>query len=214
MNQSHFPDPSFDDLYRFDPALLTLRNQLEHLRPLHRIAFAVCCCERLFPCLLKVCQSQKAISSLRLILQRLWEHVAGSPIGKKECAKLLRQCDSLHFSSAASDSWWDATHAIDAMTAAIQASQEYSLDFSVLAANALRENVANVIRREILGPDYLLSPADTERLHTTIARHQLMTSEIAKQSIQIRFLTECDEMTNDNIALLRETCQEAEGIDN
>ena len=49
IEDSDIPDPEYEKTYSLLPELGKLREVLRPLSMRHRLAFALCCCERLYP---------------------------------------------------------------------------------------------------------------------------------------------------------------------
>jgi len=78
-------------LYEFD----VLEAELTGLSPVHRLAFAASCCERLLPnySLVKQEDGWGDPSILRNALNEVWSFLEGQPVNAKQIRQLLKVCD-------------------------------------------------------------------------------------------------------------------------
>src|SRR5207253_2719781 len=94
MGNLDLPDPSYQDTYRRLPYLAKLRDALSPLSFGHRLAFALCCCERLLPGFQRVMTLLGQPDLLRPIVTGLWQHVLGAEMTSAELAQSVVTCQA------------------------------------------------------------------------------------------------------------------------
>src|SRR6266536_358968 len=95
MGTADDPDPAYQQTYQLLPDLVNLRDALAPLSSRHRLAFALCCFERLYPCYQALAAFLRTPDLLRPILDQLWQHVLGQEMTDAEVKQGLATCLSL-----------------------------------------------------------------------------------------------------------------------
>lgn len=204
MDDSHIPDPSYEIRYRLVPELGQLRKVLAPLAIPHRLAFGLCCCERLYPRYLTLTAFLQVPDSLRLILNRLWQHIIGTQMTDSEIAQSRAACLSLSLGPEdCCAAYHDAVAAVDAAIATLDACRGFSLDYVVSAAECVRNTIDRALWLEqsaLAGG--VLDPEDVRRIDADISNHPLMVAERELETRQLRFLYECEQLREPEIAQL------------
>jgi uncharacterized protein YjaG (DUF416 family) len=198
------PDPKYEKTYRLSPDLSKLRDILSPLPVLHRLAFAVCCCERLYSGYQLHAAFLKTPDHLRQVLDRLWKHVLGKEMTEAEVEQGLATCMSIPLGEAGSCGHVDdAEDAVGAAYVTLDACRRYALDNVVRAAELARNKIDRPLwkrmAQEFKGG---VGPEQHRRIRDAIRSHPAMVAEIEKEATQLRFLYECEELTESVIAQL------------
>ncbi|MBV9124239.1 MAG: DUF416 family protein [Planctomycetes bacterium] len=205
MQEPEFSDHSYRELYRFIPDLARLRAALIPLSKSHQLAFALCCCERLYPgyqALVSVLHIQDLLGPF---LGRLWQHVLGQEMSEPEIAQGMAALRSIPLGKPESCAHFsEAVDALDAVFLTLKACRNYSLDHVVKVAECIRNRIDRPLWKGMaqqmvsgVGPD------EQRQIEDVIRSHPTMLAEIEKETAQLRFLYECETLTEEEIANLR-----------
>jgi hypothetical protein len=198
------PDPSYKETYRRLPELGKLRDTLSPLPSRHRLAFALCCCERLYPSYQALVALLQSPDLVRPILDRLWLHVLGQDVTDAEISDMLATCRSLRpGGECCREHLDDACDALGATYVTLEACRQHPLDNVVRAAEQVRNKTDRPLWKELAkGVVGGVGPEDYRRIEKAIRFHPKMVAEIEKEAAQLRFLYECNELTADTISQL------------
>jgi uncharacterized protein YjaG (DUF416 family) len=204
MENAEVPDPSYETMYGLLPELAKLRDALSRLSARHQLAFALCCCERLYPSYQAFVAFHQVQDRIRPILDRLWQHVLGHEMTEMEISQGLTTCRPPSFDNGKTCPPSDeACDALIATHVTLEACRQYSLDNVVRAAEQVRNQVDRPLWKELakekvegIGPDELTHIEETIRSHPT------MVAEIKMEAAQLKFLYECEELTDTHIRQL------------
>jgi hypothetical protein len=198
------PDPKYQKKYELSPELVILRDALKPLSYRHRLAFALCCCEYLYPSYQALATFIHTPDLLRPILDRLWKHVVGQQMTDAEVQRGLATCQSVELGEDnCCEHFWDAVNAADATIVTLNACKEHNLDNVVNAGELAREKVYQPLWREktdsIQGG---IPPDEGQQIRQAIRSHPAMVAEVEREAAQLRFLYECEELTEGAVAQL------------
>ncbi len=198
------PDPKYQKTYELMPDLAKLRDTLSSLPAHHRLAFALCCCERLYLGYQLYVASLGTIDSLRPILDRLWQHVRDNTMTHAEVAEQLAICVSIPLGEpGSSEHVDDAEDAVGAAYVTLDACRQHALDNVVRAAELVRNSIDRPLWKDMArSAEGGVGPEEHRQIRHAIRSHPTMIAEIQKESAQIRFLYDCEEMSEDAIATL------------
>ena len=204
MDDLNASDPTYQDIYRLLPDLADVRQMLTQLPQSHRLAFALCCCERLYPVFYaRTAVNTPAAACLRGILDRLWKHALGQEMTKAELDQALTTCRSLPLGNDGHSQAREAIDALDAVITTLTACQQHNLDNVVRTAEIIRNKVDRPLWREFSQQFPLGIGADEHRqIEYAIRSHPTMVIEISTEAAQLRILLECDNLTVEVIAQL------------
>jgi len=202
---STFPDPSYEERCRLSPELERLRASLQPLPILHRIAFALCCAERLYPAYRGVTCDGGSRDAVRSVLDRLWSHVCGTKTTSSEVHQALIICRAIHLDDSGGGALVrDAADAVDATICILQACDGHSLDRAVSVAQILRNKIDRPLWREMSNDlFYGTDPHGDSEIEARISSHPLMVAERNREAAELRHLYECDVLTSQNVNTLR-----------
>jgi hypothetical protein len=205
MNDSAFPNPSYELFYRLAPDLAQLRQTLVDLQQPCHIAFALCCAEKTYPILKAYAALHRLDDPFHAQLERLWAHVQGSPVSERDLVDALKLCSS--FSPDDQGGLRlnrDVVDAVSAIECAIRSCQTHSVDYAVTAASCVRNTIDRTLwkdsTRDLLGG---IEPEKTEEINAAIAKHPLMQAQRRWEADRVRYLRECEMLTKANIDVLR-----------
>jgi hypothetical protein len=204
MENSDIPDPRYQDTYRRLPDLAKLRDALAPLSIRHRLAFALCCCEHLYPSYQALAAFLQTPNLLRPILDRLWKQVFDQEMTEAEVEQALATCQSLQLGEDdCCEHFWEAVNAADATIVTLNACKEHTLDNVVRAAELAREKVFQPLWDEITDPNKGgIGPEEGRQIRDAIRSHPAMVAEVEKEAAQLRFLYECEALTESAVAQL------------
>jgi hypothetical protein len=204
MEKGDAPDPKYQETYQLLPELEKVRDAIAPLPIQHRLAFALCCCERLYPSYQALVDFLKTRDLIRPILDRLWTHVLGQDLHETEVEQGMALCSSIPFGEeGCSEYVQGAIDAVGAVYNTLRSCKEYNLDNVVSVAEIVRENVDRPLWNELaqqckegVGPD------EVGPIERAIRSHPSMITEIETEASQLRFLTGCGILTKTAIAQL------------
>jgi hypothetical protein len=97
----------------------------------------------------------------------------------------------------------DACDALSATYVTLEACRQHSLDNVVRAAEQVRNKIDRPLWKELAkGVVGGVGPEDYQQIENAIRSHPKMVVEIEKEAAQLRFLYECNELTDDTISQL------------
>lgn len=194
------------DLYQFD----ALEKELEGLPPLHRIAFAASCCERLLP-------NYNAFSRrgnwgdpsmLRTALNEVWQILQGKLVDVIIIHQLIKSCedaipDSDDFISP------NLIYDVEAQEAGIAVCVTLEACLSPTPQQIIRvaSCVTNTIDAFVPVIDKSFDNSwSLKKQYETIANHPLAVREMAKQSEDLHRLKQLEKLEPDFLEWLRTSC--------
>lgn len=189
------------DFFRLSPFLDGLRKELSALPTEHQAAFALYCCERLYP--LYVALSKKIGSSdasaLRTLLDQLWQRLHAGRMTQELIEGFLDQLQGIDLGEeACCDEWDGAVDAVGAVSLTLEAWRNESAASAARAAGNVLNRVHQRLMDEAVGSTYVLSADETLALTRRIEQHAAMKSvqerllEIVGVLKQWQSLTEAD----------------------
>ncbi len=204
MENPDTPDPTYQHTYQLLPELVKLRETLFPLPTCYRLAFALCCCERLYPGYKALTAFLQTPDTLRTILDRLWKHALGQEMTEEEIQHGLATCLSISFGVVdCCEHYWDGVDAVGATYVALDACRQHNVDNVVRAAEIARKKVDRPLWKAMaqqLGG--AVEPDEQTEIEEAIRTHPTMVAEIEKETEQLRFLYECEELTEVAVAEL------------
>ena len=166
-----------------------VKQELEKLSPMHRLAFAAACCERLLPTYNAFSRRENwgNPSLLRKALDEVWEVLQGKSVGAARISEL--KDDILHHEELSpdgdSDRWLcfddipEAQDVVDAIFKVLKACLEPSVE-QVVDVGDLACSTVEIF---ITGTDeYAKVRNNAEKEVNMLANHPLLVRELAKQS--------------------------------
>jgi hypothetical protein len=193
------------NLYKFD----ALEKELEGLPPLHRIAFAASCCERLLPNYNAFSFLEKwgDPSVLRTALNEVWQILQGKPVDAALIRRLIEDCegvipDSDDFTSANLIYDVEAEEAAIAICNTLEACLNPTLQQIIRVANCVTNTIDAFIPHGDKSFNISESKVGLKKLEEAIASHPLAVREMAKQSEDLRFLKQAEKLNPDFVECL------------
>ena len=183
-----------------------LKKELEKLPPMHRIAFAAACCERLLPNYNAFSRSANwgDPSVPRMALDEVWQVLQGKSVDNAKINELLEEI--LREDWEDSDELIDGDYAIEAVDAlsAIQTTLQACLEPSVELVRYVAKGAAGSVELFVANTDKSIlalryGPEERE----AIANHPWLVRELAKQSEDLQRLQETPTLDRDFLEWLR-----------
>jgi uncharacterized protein YjaG (DUF416 family) len=204
MNSKDLSDPSYQETYRLLPDLAKLREALSLLPTGHQLAFALCCCERLYLSYKDRAESLQMADQLRPILNKLWQHALGRNLTDAEITRQVELCAGIPLGDEDNQAnYRDAADAVDGTMAALESCRIYSLDNAVRTAEAVRNKVDRPIWKDLAGSVIGgVGPENLDAIERAIRANPAMQNEMETEAAQLRFLSECEELTEAKISQL------------
>ena len=188
--------------------LEALEQELAELPPLHRVAFAASCCERLLPNYSAFAREEGwgEPSALRTALDEVWQILNGKPADASRIGPLREDCmnailhDEEVFNSRHN---YEAQLAAIAISNALEACLAPTPKLVVKVAEGIVDTVTEFIRieKEIADPSWPEKPYEEQQ--EEIARHPFTIREIAKQREDLQRLKEIETLDRDFLEWLR-----------
>lgn len=188
--------------------LEALEKEIAGLPPVHRIAFAASCCERLLPNYSAFAREEGWGNPfvLRAALDEVWQILLGQPADAAKIDLLRENCKNaiLH-----DEEVFNSHHNYEAQLAAIAISNtlEACLDPApkvvVKVIEGAVDTISEFIRIEKENADPRWTDKPFEEQNKEIADHPFTVKEIAKQSEDLRKLKEIEILDRDFLECLR-----------
>ena len=193
-----------------------LERELEKLSPLHLVAFAASCCERLYPhydiFLRKIRDiGWNEANFMRAALDELWQFLAGKKIDMVKFNQLRSDCRGSYPSDYENEETPEAQRAADAILNTLELCLETTSQQAISVAAEIHETLFEYI-------DYLMCESDEDwenkshkQMKEIIANHPFTIREMGKQSSDLQRLKETPTLTREFLHWLR-TSSENGGI--
>jgi uncharacterized protein len=193
-------------LYEFD----ALEKELEGLPPLHRIAFAASCCERLLPNYNAFSRMENLgdPSVLRNALNEVWQILQGKPVDAALIRRLIEDCSDVIPDSDdfISPNWIydiEAEEAAIAICITLEACLDPTPQQIIRVASCVTNTIDAFLPHRDKSFNVSESKVGLKKLEEAIASHPFVVREIAKQSEDLRFLKQAEKLDRDFVEWLR-----------
>lgn len=191
------------NFYEFD----ALEKELEGLPPLHRIAFAASCCERLLPNYNAFYRLENwgDPSVLRTALNEVWQILQGKPVDAALIRRLIKDCEDVIPDSddfgGLSD--MEAQEAAIAICNTLEACLNPTPQQIIRVANCVTNTIDAFVPHGDKSFNVSESKVGLKKLEEAIASHPLAVREMAKQSEDLRLLKQAEKLDPDFLEWLR-----------
>jgi uncharacterized protein YjaG (DUF416 family) len=169
-----------DDFFRLSPFLAGLRDQLSSLSTAHQVAFALYCCERLYPSYLALAKriGSEGAGILRSLLDELWEHLHAPPVNEEQVERFENRLQGIELGEeACCDEWDGGVDAVGAVALALGAWSEGSAASAAKAAGNVLNRVHQRLMDEAVGRTYALSADEMMAVARRIEQQPAMKTE-------------------------------------
>jgi uncharacterized protein YjaG (DUF416 family) len=191
--------------------LEAVEKELTRLPPLHRVAFAASCCERLLPNYSAFAREEGwgNPAVLRTALDEVWQILQGKPADAARIGQLREDCihamkyDEYDEEILKSEYNYEAEQAAIAIYNALEACLDPTPQLAVEVARCVVNTVDEFIRalKEIANPSWYKKPYEEQE--EEIAHHPFIIREIAKQREDLQRLKEVETLDRDFLEWLR-----------
>ncbi|RCJ20519.1 hypothetical protein A6770_31380 [Nostoc minutum NIES-26] len=186
-----------------------LERELEAIPPMHRVAFAAACCERLYPhydILLRTIREDDwdGEDLFRVALDEIWQFLAGKKIDVARFRQLYSDCDQSYPSEYENVDTPEAQRAADAILNTLELCIDRTTQQTISVAKEIDETLfmyIDYLRCE--SEDEYLEDISHEELLETVANHPFTVREMAKQSEDLQRLRETPTLTAEFLQWLR-----------
>ena len=185
-----------------------LEKELEKLPPMHRVAFAASCCERLLPNYSAFAREEGwgDPSVLRIALDEVWQILPGKSANADRIGQLKEGCEGAmpDFDYLKKGLYaGQALHSADAIYYTLEACLDPTPQLVVKVGERVVDTVDEFIRilKEIADPSWLKKPYEEQ--DNEIANHPFTIREISKQKENLQRLKETETLTPDFLEWLR-----------
>jgi uncharacterized protein len=192
-------------LYEFD----VLEAELTELSPVHRLAFAASCCERLLPnySLVKQEDGWGNSSTLRNALNEVWSFIEGQPVNGKQIRQLLEVCEeTVPKADDVSESQYDveAQQAASAICFILEACLDPTPKNIIKVAKCVMNTIDGYLSamKDIEEPNWW-DEKSLEEQKEEFTKHQFVIREITKQSEDLQKLKNVKKLERDFLQWLR-----------
>ncbi|MEH2095803.1 hypothetical protein CDG77_03150 [Nostoc sp. 'Peltigera membranacea cyanobiont' 213] len=190
-----------------------LEQELETLLPMHRIAFAAACCEKLYPhydILLRIVREEgwDGEDLFRIALDEIWQFLAGKKVDVTRFRQLHFDCDQSYPSDYENVDTPEGQRAAGAILYTLELCLAPSVQQTISVAEEIHETLFEYI-------DYLRCESEDEysedisheELVEIVSNHPFTVREMAKQSEDLQHLQETPTLTTEFLQRLRTSCQ-------
>ncbi len=204
-NESGFFE-DIDPLHPPNPYLERVCRQLSILPHSQQLAFAICCCDRLYPSYREFIASTGGEDILRPMIESMWGWLGGEAVpGHVDVDEMLKKCLAVDLGpDETAANYWEAAAALSAVYLTLEAFQGNTLTNVAKVSETARDRVW-----ELLSFEYSASyggeiyPDDSARISEEIVSDPRMISEENKQLELFRYLLECETLTPDTIGVIK-----------
>ncbi|MEH2206379.1 MAG: DUF416 family protein [Nostoc sp.] len=184
-----------------------LERELEALPPIHRVAFAAACCERLYPhydIYLRAAREDDwdGEDLFRVALDEIWEFLAGKKIDASRFRKLYSDCDESYPDYENVDTP-EAQTAAGAILNTLELCLDPSVQHTISVAKEIDETLFMYIDYLYQSEDEYSADISHKELLEIVANHPFTVREMAKQSEDLRRLRETPTLTPEFLQWLR-----------
>lgn len=193
-------------LYNFD----ALEKELEGLSPLHRIAFAASCCQRLLPNYNAFSHQENwgNPSVLRTALDEVWQILQGKPVDATLIRRLIEDCSDVipdldDFTSPNLIYDVEAQEAAIAICNTLEACLDPTSQQIIKVARCITNTLDAFIPYGDKSFNISESKVGLEKLQEAIASHPLAGREMTKQNEDLHRLNQAKKLDRDFVEWLR-----------
>lgn len=187
-----------------------VKQELEKLPPMHRVAFAAACCERLWPTYNAFCRRENwgNPALLRKALDEVWQVLQGKSVDAARISELkddIQQREDI-CPDYESDRWLCADYLIEAQDAvnAIINTLQACLEPSVEQVYGVGHYASATVESFLVqAEEYAEIFNDAEKQINMLANHPWLTKELAKQSEDLQRLQSTQTLERDFLEWLR-----------
>ncbi|MDF5712160.1 MAG: DUF416 family protein [Nostoc sp. S4] len=175
-----------------------LERELEAFPPMHRVAFAAACCERLYPhynILLRTIREDdwNGEDLFRVALDEIWQFLAGKKVDASRFRQLYSDCDQSYPSDYENVETPEGQRAADAILNTLELCLDPTAQQTILVAKQIHQTLFEYI-------DYLTCESEDENSEDVseeeiVTNHPLTVREMAKQSEDLQRLRETPTLT-------------------
>ncbi|MEH1887015.1 DUF416 family protein [Nostoc sp.] len=183
-----------------------LERELEALAPMHQVAFAAACCERLYPhydIYLRTIREDDwdGEDLFRVALDEIWKFLAGKKVDASRFRQLYSDCDQSYPSDYENVETPEGQRAADAILNTLELCLDPSVRQTILVAKQIYQTLFEYI-------DYLTCESEDENSEDIseeeiVTNHPFTVREMAKQSEDLQRLRETPTLTGEFLQWLR-----------
>ncbi|MEH2217528.1 MAG: DUF416 family protein [Nostoc sp.] len=185
-----------------------LEQELETLLPMHRIAFAAACCERLFPnygIFLRDIKEQgwNEKDPIREALEEIWEFLVGKNVDAARFRQLLSNCERYPYDYE-NEETAESQRAAWAICSTLELCLEPTLSNIISVAKHIEETLFEYLDCEMSEFENAnWDKKSHKQVLEVIANHPFTIREMAKQSEDLQHLQETPTLTTEFLQRLR-----------
>ncbi|OYD99065.1 hypothetical protein CDG77_03130 [Nostoc sp. 'Peltigera membranacea cyanobiont' 213] len=184
-----------------------LERELEALPPMHRVAFAAACCERLFPhydIYLRAAREDDwdGEDLFRVALDEIWEFLAGKKVDVARFRQLYSDSDQ-SYPDYENVETPEAQRAAGAILNTLELCLDPSVQQTISVAKEIHETLFEYIDYLCQCEDEYSADISHEELVEIVSNHPFTVREMAKQSEDLQRLRETPTLTGEFLQWLR-----------
>nr|WP_322685765.1 DUF416 family protein [Nostoc sp. DedQUE07]MDZ8132047.1 DUF416 family protein [Nostoc sp. DedQUE07] len=184
-----------------------LERELEALAPMHRVAFAAACCERLYPhydIYLRAAREDDwdGEDLFRVALDEIWQFLAGKKVDVARFRQLYYDCDQ-SYPDYENVETPEAQRAASAILNTLELCLEPSVRQTISVVKQIHETLFEYIDYLCQCEDEYSEDMSHEELVEIVSNHPFTVREMAKQSEDLRCLRETPTLTGEFLQWLR-----------
>jgi hypothetical protein len=180
-----------------------LRGRLEPLAQEKQIAFALWCCERLYPSFAQYVAELDRPDELRPILDQLWRHAAGDAVDTRQGQDILRRLEGIPLPDQPTRRESLAVDAVAAAAAIARGVVDDLTENIVVAAECAIDQADREIWVELFGPSSSPMGGELrERAQAKVDGHPRFQRELAAQRDQVEYLKRAKRLKAEDRTLL------------
>lgn len=191
-----------------------LKQELEGIKPLHQIAFAASCCERLLPNYTAFSRLENWGDpvALRTTLDEIWQFLAGMPMDAIKAYKLKQILDSENIAPDMDDFGavnygYEALEAVNAIHQTLEACIKLTPEFIIRVAESNWNTIDAFVNQVDSLSGVTVTKALLEEQIKSINNHPLMIREMAKENEDLQRLKEVATLDSNFLEWLRTSSQ-------
>ncbi|MEH1932592.1 MAG: DUF416 family protein [Nostoc sp.] len=180
---------------------------MEMLPPLHRVAFALACCERLFPNYVMFLRDIRELGwneqdPIRIALDEIWEFLSGKEIDAARFRQLLSNCDQYPYGYENKETA-ETQRAAWIVSETLELCLDRTPQKAISAVKHVHETLFEYLDCEMCESDEDSDKKSHQEVVEIITNHPFTVREMAKQSEDLQRLQKTPTFTPEFLQWLR-----------
>lgn len=183
-----------------------LEKELEKLSPLHRIAFAAACCERLYPNYGVIVREVKQMlpdepNHTRIALNKIWRYLAGENVDAATFRQLISDCEGYRYYEDIYNA--EAQRALGAIIFTLELCLKPTVQNTISVLKEVKDTLYEYIDYEMDNKYSDWNEKTPSEIRNIVSSHPFTIREMNKQSEDLKRLKEIPTLNREILDWLR-----------